>query len=119
MNVQEFPHRRYNALTGDWNLVSPHRTLRPWQGKQENADFQEHLPYDPTCYLCPGNVRASGVQNPKYTDTFVFTNDFPALLPDDASGQSVEDIAPDSLFQRQPIRGTCRVICFSPRHDLT
>lgn len=108
------PHRRFNALTGEWVLVSPHRTQRPWQGQQE-APSNTHRPaYDPQCYLCPGNERAGGVRNPSYTGTFVFTNDFAALLP-----HSLDRPADHPLFTSAPARGTCRVICFSPRHDLT
>lgn len=110
----EFPHRRYNALTGKWILVSPHRTQRPWQGqREESADARP--PYDPNCYLCPGNPRSGGQQNPAYTETFVFTNDFPALLPEAPAGDSQDD----PLLRSQAVKGTCRVICFSPRHDLT
>ncbi|HZZ26632.1 MAG TPA: UDP-glucose--hexose-1-phosphate uridylyltransferase [Pirellulales bacterium] len=123
MNVQDHPHRRLNALTGDWILVSPHRTQRPWQGKRESVAADNYPPYDPTCYLCPGNARAAGVQNPKYTETFVFTNDFPALLPEfapaGASGLAQEDSPTQGLLRRENVAGTCRVICFSPRHDLT
>jgi UDPglucose--hexose-1-phosphate uridylyltransferase len=110
------PHRRYNALTGNWILVSPHRTLRPWQGKSEETAADDRPEYDPQCYLCPGNARSGGdVQNPAYTETFVFTNDFPALLPDSGDAESDRD----PLFVSQHVRGTCRVMCFSPRHDLT
>lgn len=109
------PHRRRNLLTGEHVLVSPHRTQRPWQGKTEtpNRDARPH--YDPQCYLCPGNTRAGDAENPDYRDTFVFTNDFAALLPDTAPEQHDED----PLFQAESASGLCRVICFSPRHDLT
>jgi len=112
----ETPHRRYNPLTRDWVLVSPHRTQRPWLGQVEKT-FSEALPqYDPACYLCPGNERAGGVKNPPYTGTFVFDNDFAALLPDAAE----ESAAPSHpLLTSCPERGLCRVVCFSPRHDLT
>lgn len=111
----EHPHRRYNQLLGEWVLVSPHRTKRPWQGQQERVAEENRPAHDPSCYLCPGNTRASGDTNPKYKDTFVFTNDYAALLP----GESDTTVHEDGLFSVQRVAGTCRVICFSPRHDLT
>lgn len=109
------PHRRYNPLTGDWILVSPHRTQRPWLGQVEKRPPETLPAYDPECYLCPGNLRASGERNPNYTGTFVFTNDFPALLPDTPPAEYQRD----SLLRAESERGTSRVIVFSPRHDLT
>ncbi len=113
--MQNFPHRRLNALTGEWVLVSPHRARRPWQGQVEKLPPEDRPAYDPGCYLCPGNERAGGVRNPAFTSTFVFTNDFSALLP----GESDEPLEQHPLLDTQAVQGTCRVICFSPRHDLT
>ena len=115
LNLSEHPHRRRNGLTGEWVLVSPHRNKRPWQGQTEEPPQQKRPAYDPDCYLCPGNERAGGIKNPEYTGTFVFRNDFSALL-DDAPGGA---IAEHELLQAEASRGICRVICFSPRHDLT
>ena len=109
------PHRRLNALTGDWILISPHRTQRPWQGQVEKAPLEQRPAYDPACYLCPGNTRAGGVHNPAYTSTFVFDNDYAALLSTTAPAHWE---AAD-LIVAQAERGICRVVCFSPRHDLT
>ena len=110
-----FPHRRYNPLNGEYVLVSPHRTQRPWLGQVEKSPPEQRPAYDPACYLCPGNERAGGARNPDYTQTYVFTNDFAALLPDAPDAP----IEPHPLLQAESVRGTCRVICFSPRHDLT
>ena len=114
-SLADHPHRRYNALSGEWVLVSPHRTKRPWQGQVEEAGCKGRPRYDPQCYLCPGNTRAGGYQNPAYTDTYAFDNDFSALLPDIPQGE----IKDDDLLMARAERGICRVICFSPRHDLT
>lgn len=112
------PHRRLNPLTGKYVLVSPHRTQRPWQGKVDAPSRETRPTYDPTCYLCPGNARAGGAQNPPYEDTFVFVNDFAALLPDPPALNG-DHHADDPLFSWGPVRGESRVICFSPRHDLS
>jgi UDPglucose--hexose-1-phosphate uridylyltransferase len=112
------PHRRYNPLTGQWLLVSPQRTRRPWQGQTESVQGQRRPAYDSTCYLCPGNRRAGDAVNPAYTGTFVFDNDFSALLPG-VPPPVVDPGAADPLLRVEPTAGLCRVICFSPRHDLT
>jgi len=108
------PHRRRNALTGEWVLVSAGRTRRPWLGAEEPEPPEDRPPYDPDCYLCPGNARVGGQANPVYDSTFVFTNDFAALRPDTSDARIGE-----GLFRAAGTRGTCRVVCFSPRHDLT
>ncbi|MEM7113868.1 MAG: UDP-glucose--hexose-1-phosphate uridylyltransferase [Chloroflexota bacterium] len=110
----EHPHRRLNLLTGEWVLVSPHRTKRPGQGQVEKGAVEKRPSYDPNCYLCPGNSRAGGYKNPNYDSTFVFTNDFAALLPDTPTPTNTHP-----LLQSSGVEGTCRVVCFSPRHDLT
>ncbi|MCU1286074.1 MAG: UDP-glucose--hexose-phosphate uridylyltransferase [Acidobacteriales bacterium] len=115
MQLISEPHRRLNPLTGEWVLVSPHRTARPWQGQVETTPAPVLLQYDPTCYLCPGNERAGGVRNPKYTGTFVFENDFAALRLDAKN----KIISENELLTAEAERGICRVMCFSPRHDLT
>ncbi len=114
-NPTDHPHRRYNPLNGTYVQVSPHRMKRPWQGQQESVMAETRPQHDPTCYLCPGNTRANGMQNPQYESTYVFDNDFAALLPDVPAAEG--DVHP--FFRAEPVRGTCRVICFSPRHDLT
>jgi UDPglucose--hexose-1-phosphate uridylyltransferase len=109
------PHRRLNALTGEWILVSPDRAERPWQGRVEGLLEEERKPYDPSCYLCPGNKRANGEVNPNYSSTFVFTNDFSALIPTISEGQHAQQ----DLLIAESESGICHVVCFSSRHDLS
>ncbi|MEE9230097.1 MAG: UDP-glucose--hexose-1-phosphate uridylyltransferase [Acidobacteriota bacterium] len=111
---KEQPHRRFNPLTGEWVLVSPQRARRPWQGKKEKPSRRHQPTYDPKCYLCPGNSRGGGIRNPKYTHTFVFDNDYPALVPSGSRGK----VDKDTLIVAESESGICRVVCFTPRHDL-
>jgi UDPglucose--hexose-1-phosphate uridylyltransferase len=114
-DLGENSHRRFNPLTGEWIVVSPHRTKRPWQGQQEKPNKEVPPKYDPECYLCPTNKRAGDKQNPDYKTTFVFDNDFAALQPDVPSGEINER----DLIIAHSERGICRVVCFSPDHSLT
>jgi UDPglucose--hexose-1-phosphate uridylyltransferase len=113
--LADHPHRRFNALTGEWVFVSPHRTQRPWQGKVEPVADGNRPSFDPGCYLCPGNERAGGERNPEYDSTYIFTNDFAAFVPHPPGSEA--DRHP--LLRAATHAGECRVICFSPRHDLT
>ncbi|GAC1702652.1 MAG: UDP-glucose--hexose-1-phosphate uridylyltransferase [Candidatus Acidiferrum sp.] len=115
LQLQKTPHRRFNPLLREWVLVSPQRTDRPWQGKVEKTAASNQPAYDPKCYLCPGNERAGGARNPKYERTFVFDNDFPALLPNVARSEINEQ----GILVAETEAGVCRVACFTPRHDLT
>ncbi len=114
MELGERPHRRFNILTGEWILVSPHRTKRPWQGKTENEVVLKQSTYDEKCYLCPGNTRAGGAINENYTDTYSFVNDFGAILPD-----GTKTTHKNGLLISETESGICKVICFSPNHSLT
>jgi UDPglucose--hexose-1-phosphate uridylyltransferase len=115
LDLAVHPHKRLNPMTGEWVLVSPHRTQRPWQGQVEAAGAEAAVTFDPNCYLCPGNTRVGGVKNPDYRETFVFDNDFAALRPETPEG--VVDAS--GLLVAHSEVGRCRVVCFSPRHDLT
>jgi UDPglucose--hexose-1-phosphate uridylyltransferase len=114
---RESPHRRFNPLSNEWVLVSPHRTQRPWQGAVESVPLAQRPKYDPSCYLCPGNQRANGELNPQYHSTFVFENDFAALKKNVAPARL--DVGDRGLLVAETEAGICRVMCFSPRHDLT
>lgn len=114
-DLTRHPHRRYNPLTREWVLVSPQRTDRPWQGQVEEIIREVQPEFDPECYLCPGNARVGGVRNPPYTATFVFDNDFAALRPDTPVGK-IDEGGP---LVAEAEQGIGRVVCFSPRHDLT
>jgi UDPglucose--hexose-1-phosphate uridylyltransferase len=113
--LSQQPHRRLNALTGEWVFVSPQRTERPWQGHEEVPVTAAPAAYDAGCYLCPGNTRAGGQINPPYTSTYVFTNDFPAFLPHTPTAEA----ARSALLRAHVQAGTCRVVCYSPHHDLS
>lgn len=115
LDFAEQPHKRKNLLTGEYVLVSPHRSKRPWQGQVEDVAPDDRPQYDPKCYLCPGNTRADGTQNPDYTDSFVFVNDFSALL----DNTLIEQYNEENLLVAESEKGICKVISFSPRHDLT
>ena len=115
LDLSLHPHRRFNALSGEWVFVSPQRTQRPWQGKVEESSPPGRPGYDPACYLCPGNTRAGDVRNPAYASTFVFDNDFGALLPSTPQ----KKIRRGNLILAEGEPGICRVVCFSPRHNRT
>src|ERR1700751_4443470 len=115
LELQQVPHRRFNPLLREWVLVSPHRTQRPWLGKVDKIIPLNRVEYDPACYLCPENERANGARNPKYTSTFVFDNDYAALFASPPRLETNED----DLLIAESEAGICRVVCFSPRHDVT
>eukprot|EP00127_Corallochytrium_limacisporum_P004380 Clim_evm14s159 gene=Clim_evmTU14s159 len=114
LDITTQPHRRLNILTGRWILCSPHRLQRPWQGQKEKTQADDRPDYDPNCYLCPGNTRSNGSKNEKYNSTFVFTNDFAAVIPNDTAGAGYDR---NGLIKAEGVTGTCRVVCFSPQHN--
>ncbi len=111
-NLQDYSHKRFNILTGEWVLVSPHRAKRPWQGQNEAISNEQRPTHDLSCYLCAGNTRINGEENPEYKDVFVFTNDFAAL-------QTTSPVfsVNEGLFKAESEQGICKVICFSPDHS--
>lgn len=111
-NLQDYSHKRFNILTGEWVLVSPHRAKRPWQGQQEEVVIEKRASYDKDCYLCPGNTRVNGEINPDYKDVHVFTNDFAAL-----QASSPKFSYEEGLMRAESEKGICKVICFSPDHS--
>ena len=111
-NLQDYSHKRYNILTREWVLVSPHRSKRPWQGQNEEISNEQRPTHDPTCYLCANNTRINGEKNPDYDDVFVFTNDF-AALQTTSPNFSVNE----GLCIAKSEKGICKVICFSPDHS--
>jgi UDPglucose--hexose-1-phosphate uridylyltransferase len=113
--LQQYTHRRHNILNGEWVLVAPHRTKRPWQGHEEEAFQKKAITHDPACYLCPRNTRASGATNPDYQSTYTFINDFSSLIDAIPEFETNEN----QLLVARSERGICKVVCFSPRHDLT
>lgn len=113
-DLEKYSHKRYNILTGEWVLVSPHRAKRPWQGKEETIIEKEKIIYDSNCYLCAGNTRINGGKNPDYKDVFVFTNDFGALQK-----SSPEKRIKKGLLKAELEQGICKVVCFSSDHSKT
>ncbi len=121
LDLSDQPHRRYNPLTGQWIVVSPHRTKRPWLGQVEVPPIDTRPAYDSQCYLCPGNTRVGGFENPHYTGTFVFDNDFASLLPEMSPAELAIGMAAETppLLVAHAERGICRVVCYSPQHNLS
>ncbi len=113
-NLQDYSHKRFNILTGEWVLVSPHRTKRPWQGQQEELMTDLRPTHDVNCYLCSGNTRANGEQNPDYQDIFIFENDFASLQCDTPDFKVHE-----GLLKAESETGICKVICFSSDHSMS
>lgn len=110
-------HRRYNPLLDEWVLCSPGRLKRPWLGQTDTPSpaSTTRPAYDPACYMCPGNTRASGEPNPDYESVFLFDNDYPALTAPESADDSPNT---SPLLIAAPVEGRCRVVCFSPRHDM-
>jgi UDPglucose--hexose-1-phosphate uridylyltransferase len=106
---------RWHPLRREWVIVSSHRNDRPWLGETVNEGRDEEPQYDPGCYLCPRNVRISGQRNPDYRSVYVFDNDHPCVGP--ASPAELE-LTP-AIYRNRRADGMARVVCYTPRHDLT
>jgi UDPglucose--hexose-1-phosphate uridylyltransferase len=106
--------KRWHPYLGEWVIIAPVTAGRPWSGTIVKPSEHALPPFDPGCYLCPGVIRASGQKNPQYDNVYIFDNDFPSLT----SG-SIESDDKTSLPGDTTARGICRVICFSPRHNVT
>ncbi len=107
--------QRWHPLRQEWVIVAAHRQHRPWNGEMVAERPPRAPTHDPTCHLCPGNRRISGVVNARYEDTFVFDNDHPCVGP----AAPVAPAQPPAPYATRPATGHARVICYSPRHDLT
>jgi UDPglucose--hexose-1-phosphate uridylyltransferase len=114
LDLQRETHRRYNPLTQEWVLVSPRRMDRPWQGEVISLADHNRPSFEPNCYLCPGNPRANGIRNPAYESTYVFANDFPAMQETAIDAKHIQG----ELIRAESESGICRVLSFSPRHDV-
>jgi UDPglucose--hexose-1-phosphate uridylyltransferase len=106
---------RWHPLREEWVIVAAHRQDRPWSGSRVKHAAEELPAYVPDCYLCPGNLRVSEHVNPQYTQTFVFNNDYPSV-----SLNAPAALAPATgIYRNRPARGIARVVCYSPKHNLT
>ena len=106
---------RWHPLREEWIIIAAHRQHRPWHGETIEREDTPLPTFVSDCYLCPGNVRVSGKRNADYTGTYVFDNDHPCVGPD-----APDEAAPaNGLYRSQPARGIARVVCYSPRHNLT
>ncbi len=106
---------RWHPLREEWVIVAAHRQGRPWIGQTVASQETELPAYVPDCYLCPGNARISGATNPAYSGVYVFDNDHPCVGPDAPSGLE----QPPAPYRTRRADGLARVICYSPRHDVT
>jgi len=107
--------QRWHPLREEWIIIAAHRQNRPWSG-ETLAAAEKILPaYVEDCYLCPRNARVSGRVNPDYEQIFVFDNDHPNAALDAPENETPKP----AIYCSQPARGVSRVVCYSPRHDLT